>query len=802
MVALLFFLSGALGLVYEVLWMRRFALLFGGTVVAATATLSGFFLGLAVGSALFGARSGSWRRPLLAFGLLEGGVGAGALLALPLFALLRSSEALAFDLGAHSPGRVLLQTLLAMGVVGLPALCMGGTLPALAEAAARPGRGLGLPVGRLYAINLAGAVAGTLAMPFVLLPWLGVTGSYAAAVGGSLLVSAIAVRLGRRAPPRVATAPATASPPARSVPPRLLALAALSGAATLGLQVLFTRMFSLVHSSSLQAFAVVLVVFLVGLSGGAALACAGLRRGQPARRLLGVAWLLGGGLVAVAPRLFHAATDGLGYLDGGLVPLLGLVTLVVLPATLALGAALPLLFEMAGDDGRDAGAVTGRLLVANTLGAILGPLAVTFVVAPALGLWSALLALAGTVATVGGLQLFGRGRLASLGLAAAALAAAAPRGLAPIALHTSRGERIVSLREGAGGTTAVVEDARDRWVTVNNAYVLGGTGSLVEERWQGHLPLLLHPDPRRVAFIGLGTGITASAALDHPVDGLLAVEIVPEVVDAAREDFRRWNGGLFDDPRVRIAVGDGRVALERSGPFDVVVGDLFVPWRPGEAPLYTRDHFAAVRSALAPGGLFCQWLPVYQLSEAQLAIAAHTFVDVFPRATLWRGNFLPDLATLALVGRADEQPLPVGRIDASVRDLAHRAGPAEPLLRHPAGLWLHLVGPLRPGTPWLADAPLNTDSHPRLELLGPRDLDVRGRFARGTLAALYGDPLHEPVAGTPLADLDVDHREWWAAGLALTRATAAPADAAPGRVFQVLRGLPPQLRRALGVEDP
>ena len=319
----------------------------------------------------------------------------------------------------------------------------------------------------------------------------------------------------------------------------------------------------------------------------------------------------------------------------------------------------------------------------------------------------------------------------------------------------------------------MLEDHDDRWIAVNNAYVLGGTASAVEERWQAHLPMLLHPDPRRVAFLGLGTGISAGGALDHPFAELLALEIVPEVVQAAREDFAPWNHGVIDDPRVRVAVGDGRLAL----------------------------HFATVRDALAPGGLFCQWLPVYQLSEAQLAIAARTFVDVFPRSTLWRGNFLPDLATLALVGHAGERPLLATRVDTRVEALTPRLGAAEPLLQHPAGLWLHLVGPLGQGASWLSEARLNTDAHPWLELGGPRALDARGHFARGPLAEIYGDPHRARLESSPLAGLDATHRDWWAMGLALTRATAAPADSAPDRVLEVLRELPPDLRVALGVDE-
>jgi spermidine synthase len=304
-----------------------------------------------------------------------------------------------------------------------------------------------------------------------------------------------------------------------------------------------------------------------------------------------------------------------------------------------------------------------------------------------------------------------------------------------------------------------------------------------------------------VAFLGLGTGISAGAALDHPFDDLLAIEIVPDVVTAAREDFSDWNVHLLEDPRVRVAVGDGRLALKHGGPFDVVVGDLLVPWRPGEGPLYAREHFQTVRGALAPGGLFCQWLPVYQLSQEQLAIAARTFVDVFPDTTLWRGNFLPEEATLALVGQLERRPLLVDGVDRRVEALKPRLNAAEPFLHHPAGVWLHLVAALTPDDPWLSGAPLNTDAHPWLELSGPRGLDQRGRFARGPLAGLYGDPLRDQLESSPLARLDAAHREWWATGLSLTLAMALPREAAADRVLATLRTLPRELREALGVEE-
>ena len=139
---------------------------------------------------------------------------------------------------------------------------------------------------------------------------------------------------------------------------------------------------------------------------------------------------------------------------------------------------------------------------------------------------------------------------------------------------------------------------------------------------------------------------------------------------AARQDFADVNARVMDDPRVRVVIDDGRNYLASSpGAFDVIVGDLLVPWRPAEAPLYTQEHFESVRRALTADGVFCQWLPLYQLSPEQLAIILRTFLDVFPEATLWRGNFIPDAPTLALVGHLGSRPL------AARSDRRARPGP-------------------------------------------------------------------------------------------------------------------------------
>ena len=197
-----------------------------------------------------------------------------------------------------------------------------------------------------------------------------------------------------------------------------------------------------------------------------------------------------------------------------------------------------------------------------------------------------------------------------------------------------------------------MQTADDLQLRLDNYYVLGGSAAATNERRLGLVPLLLHPAPRRVAFIGLATGISASAAPALGVADTTVVELVPEVAAAARRHFAAWNGDLLERPDVHLVVDDGRRYLAaHDGPFDVIVSDLFIPWHAGAGSLYTREMYETAARRLAPGGLFCQWLPLYQLTREEFALIARTFAAVFPVATLWRADFYPDRPVVGLVGQ-------------------------------------------------------------------------------------------------------------------------------------------------------
>jgi len=825
----LFLASGALGLIYEVLWLRRFALLFGATAPATAATLAAVFTGWGLGSLAIGARCARWRRPLRTFGWLEAGVGAGALLVEP---LLRAAQPLlagmATALGEH-PG-LLLGVKTALAIVSiLPAtLLMGASLPVLGQVVAGNRGRLGVAAGGLYAVNTLGAAAGALAVPFALLPRLGAAGTTLAAAACSAAVGVAAWSLdaalersgaaARQSPEVAPSGQNDGSGGAAgqgAISMGILSLAFLSGLLTLALETLAARAMAQVHENSVHSFAVVLAIFLIGLACGAGAARGLLQRGVNARRLLGVAWAGAGGYVLLTPRLFLWLSDGMNYAGGagwdrGGIRLAWIALATLLPSALLCGVVLPALMEIAGGSaGRPAGPVLGRLLGANTGGAIAGPLLATFFVLPAVGLWWSLtfaglaMALAGEWALSGP---SGRGgalarlpRYAVIGLALLLLRpASVPR------VRVEGGERLAWLADGPFGTVAVIESESQRRMKVDNFYLVGGNASTGEERLQAHIPLLLHPAPRRVAFLGLGTGVTAGAALLHPaVAEVTAVEIVPEVARASRDQFHDASLAFASDARTRVVLDDARQWLPaQDGAFDVIVGDLFVPWRRGEAALLTREQFGAVRRALAPGGLFCQWVPMYQMSEEDFRIVLRTFVDVFPGATLWHGDLRPDQPAIGLVARANGEPLQPDEADANSRAFARLGDPTNPYLSDPAGLWLYFIGPVDPHDPWLTGARINRDDRPWIELLTPASgagSGRRGLVGRPATAlldrlrgSLRGGPA-ERLLGAARTGYRAAGRRLWEASLLGMEGRDEEADAVG---LEVVSALPAPLQRA------
>jgi len=277
---------------------------------------------------------------------------------------------------------------------------------------------------------------------------------------------------------------------------------------------------------------------------------------------------------------------------------------------------------------------------------------------------------------------------------------------------------------GVYGPVAVVENQAtgSRQIVLNSRQHLSGTRhAMSSQLHQGWVPLLFCSHPDRVLTIGMAAGISSAAILDYPVKELDAVELVPEVVRAARENFGEWNHALFSDPRAKVMIGDGRVVLARlPGKFDAIICDLFFPTEDSTANLYSRDFFQRAKDHLQPGGLFCLWLPCYQQDAQTAGVVIHSFLDAFPNAVLVRSNLDPEQPVVGLLGSM--QPIPVSHdfLASRLASLADTAIPRQsPFFRSPENAELLFAGDLRASRPGFSEFPITTDDSPLYAFLGP-----------------------------------------------------------------------------------
>jgi len=643
----------------------------------------------------------------------------------------------------------------------------------------------------LYGLNTIGGAAGAIAAGFFVLAYLGFSRTYLVAITATTLIGAAAYAASGRVPTAMTEARASKASraAAASLGVGVLVVAFLSGFAALGLEVVWTRMFAQVLHNSVYSFAIILATFLVALAAGAALANRlAARSFDPFAVLAGLA-TISGVAVCASPFVFNELTGGLAYVarDAGwatyVFSVLGHAVVVMLVPGLFVGSIFPYLLRIAeGREGK-AGPIIGRLAAVNTIGAVTGSLVAGFVLSSWLGLWASVRLLA-VVYLLMGLLAARAARRRTLWLGAAPLAALLasvtlldPAQLPIVRANARAGEVVLDTWESAHSVVAVVERNGNRVIKLDNYYTLGGRVSSRYEQTQGDLPILLHQDPKSVFFLGLGTGITAGAALRHPVTSVTAVELIPDVITASRLYFEEDLSGLFDDARAHVLAGDGRQELRvNTDEYDVIVADLFVPWQAGASALYSKEHFETCRDRLKPGGVFAQWLPLYQLTRDELFVIVRTMLEVFPQVTLWRGDFLAERSIVALVGQREGATMDV---QALLRNFRNRRSDDQVPQQTVMGMMgLFYAGNLTANAAMFDDAAVNTDDFPVIEYQAP----VAQRKARSGEASWctsfellhWYERLFEttpPESDPYLAGLTTEEKGYVRAGLSLYRAS-------------------------------
>jgi predicted membrane-bound spermidine synthase len=729
-VATLLFASGTIALVYETLWVRQLGRVVGVEVHAVSVALSAFFAGLALGGTWLGRLADRVPRPVRLYAQLEAGVAVLGMLST--LALARSAPLFVALQETVGP----LAWVLPFGLVGLPAFLMGGTMPALLRAVRPAEDTIPQATGLLYAANTGGAILGTLATPFLLVPALGITRSALLVSFLGLAVAATALALDRRQAPSLEAAPPLGLP--RTADARLaLTLYAIAGGVALGYEVAWSELLVPFLSTRAHAFAVMLATYLAGLAIGSFLfARWSGRSGQPWRTFglllfgagataIGMVFILGGWLpqAQTIAGMWAMRLTGRETAEVMARFVVAAVCVLLLPTTL-LGAAFPAAARLvagAAHVGRDVGAVAA----VNTAGGIAGTLLTGFVLVPRLGLVRSVGALALAGAVLGGIAVLKGGRrdrpsaigAIAMVLAVASAAALTPRDRLATLWAEKRGGRLLFYEEDAGGTVAVLEQSVGR-TAFRRLYIQGvsnsgdAPASLRYMRLQALLPLLIHRgEPRAALVVGFGTGITAGALLAEPgLEKRVVVELLPSVVRAG--PLFSGNLGAASDPRLEIRLGDGRQDLvRRPQRYDVITLEPPPPSAAGVVNLYSRDFYELVRSRLEPDGLMAQWWPLPAQNDDDSRSLVRSFLDVFPHVSAWS----TELHEMLLVGSASPIELDGVRIATRFARPGTAAALAEVGIESPEALLATWVTGRAGLERFAGDAPPVTDDRPRIE---------------------------------------------------------------------------------------
>jgi spermidine synthase len=834
---LCFFLSGAAGLIDQVVWSKALGLIFGHTAYAVATVLAVFMAGLACGSAWIGKQGELSGRPIALYGWLELGVAATAAVSLAGLAGVRAAYVAAYPyVSGNNAALLALRFVGSALVLFVPTFLMGGTLPVLVRGLTRSAAQLGARLSRLYWVNTAGAVAGTFAAGFLFLQAFGLRWTLGIAVALNLAAGGLALWLARNEPAPASPAEGAASrseaPPAPASSSAssslfLLISFAVVGATAMSYEIGWTRLLATQLGSSTYAFTLMLGTFLTGIVLGSILFERWSRRRAPGAMTFAVTQTLTAlaalaflvfftRLIEILPPILRATHESFG----GLV-LAQFVTsaLAMLPTAVVFGFNFPAVVVLiAGPraaSGAGAGSAVGQAYAWNTLGAIVGAIAAGFWLLPHLGSFHLLAATAGAnlaLAVTISFAAVQRPVWKALAMATnlVLLVAAAFVGFSSYfndpavasfntVMYWNLYDRPLTLRENAhavdvvyfrDGLNATISVARtgDYMALRTNGKVDASNHDMTTQLLVGHLGALAHP-PRRVLLVGFGSGMTASALAGYSeLERLDVVEIEPAVV-AAAPLLAPLNRNVLSDPRVHVTFDDARNFLFTTREkYDLIVSEPSNPWIAGVATLFTREFYAAVQSRLAPGGVFVQWIQAYSLYPEDLRMLFATFLSEFHGATLWHGD-APDMIVMApsppsaeILRRAEwlySQP----RLHDDFTQLG---------MEEPSGLFgfylLDDAGLRR----FSAGAPINTDDRTLLEYHAPRALLARGLEDQNhdAIVAQQRDPLPADFAPDP------DARD---AALAAAATTSANQDDAAGadRFLRPLDHRPVTLRAAL-----
>lgn len=774
---LFFLISGATGLVYEVVWTRLLTLVLGNTHYSVTTVLTAFMAGLALGSYCGGKWIDRRFNPLAVYALLEAAIGIYCVL-IPL--LIESASPIFKAIYLHPNQSHLQASLIRFLICGsillIPTTFMGATLPVLSKFVTRDPGFIGRDVGTLYSINTFGAVIGAMAGAFLFMRLWGLQATIliAAACNVGIAVVIYAVfkpNLFLKEAPDPPQAPAAAA--GKSVTGNvafILICFGISGVCALIYQVAWNRILSLLLGSSVYAFSLILTTFILGLALGTVVFARCCQRFTDPLKVFGLlqAGIGFSALLALPwfdeiPFVNRWVYQNWGAEFGSIqLSNFGIIFALLFLPTFFMGAQFPIVVRLVAKDLSTLGQSVGKVYASNTVGTIFGSFLGGFLMIPFLGvqhsillavilnvsLGICLLALAPSLKV--NLKIYALPVLLVVCLWQARAVDAWDRGvissgsfmpyrIGDLQDTEQRKNRVLFYQEGIHTTvTTELSISGNIFLRVNGKTNASLALDMRTQLLSGYLPLFFHKNPKTVLVIGQGSGITLGAVEQFPVESIDLVEISFAVIEGSRF-FSPFNHDALADARVNLIVEDGRnhVALSDKK-YDVIISEPSNPWISGVGVLFTVDFFKLVDRRLNPGGIVCIWVHT-NMSPSNFKSITRSFSTVFPHVTMWESIVGDDYL---LIGSQTPYGLPYEEVERFLADDT-KAKDLQGIGINNIRDLISLMAMSREGLlAFSGEAPLHTDDNSLLEFGAPRYIyrDERDILVRQLTPFIKIDP--------------------------------------------------------------
>jgi spermidine synthase len=760
----IFFLSGATGLVYEVIWVRLTGLVFGNTSHAISTVLGAFMSGLALGSWKLGQRADRTPNPLRMYGVLEIGIGiSAALVPLVFRSLDRFYWAIAPQLSSIPAGESIIRFATSFLVLITPTFLMGGTLPVLTRFFTERLEDVERKVGVLYALNTFGAAAGSLLAALVLIPGIG-------NIRTTLIIATINVGIGlfamwmsNRATSdgaesvrerQIATAmTAEETRSSNPVSDRLVLMTlAVSGFVSMMYEVSWTRALSAMIGSSTYAFSIMLVTFLIGIALGSSIISR--RKPQANLHLLGLMQLgvAVGGIIFLAgyraaPYALLSMIRAFYYTFPAILTIQFILCAgLMIFATLCMGAMFPVASQLYSSKFTVLGRSIGNIYSVNTVGAIIGSLIAGFVLMPIIGtertilvglffnsamalllltevkanrlaqIFAIALLLVATISMRGGM--FWKPDSMDRGILVYSKALEARPELT-IDEHYEDTD-VVYFKEGNNATISVRKGENYMALRTNGKVDASNRDDMITQLTVGWLPGFYHPNPKDALVIGYGSGVTVGAVTSiKEIENIDCIEI-EHAVYGAGPLFAQINRKSYENPKVHLTFNDARNYMNTTRKqYDVIISEPSNPWIAGVASLFTAEFYDRAAQVLKPDGVFAQWIQLYELDPEDLRMVLYEVQRKFPEVSVWVTD-----SDLIIIATRQPQSLNMTRVANIVRSDPSMVRDFRDFLHseRPEGLLSYYVMSTDAVKKFASNARRNTDDHPLLEFHAPRQL--------------------------------------------------------------------------------